>query len=78
MPISSERRTVAEQQVKHLSWLLDDLLDVSRLTRGKIALRKETVTLQTIVAEALESARGVIDARGHSRVGVAAGGAGPL
>jgi signal transduction histidine kinase len=57
---------VAEQQVKHLSWLLDDLLDVSRLTRGKIALRKETVTLQRIVAEALETARGVIDARGHA------------
>jgi len=55
----------AEQQVKHLSWLLDGLLEVSRLTRGKIALRKATVTLQTIVAEALESARGVIDARGH-------------
>jgi len=54
-----------EQQVKHLSWLLDDLLDVSRLTRGKIALRKETVTLQAIVAEALETARGIIDARGH-------------
>ncbi len=56
---------VAEQQVKHLSWLLDDLLDVSRLTRGRIALRKETVTLQAIVAEALETARGSIDARGH-------------
>jgi len=56
---------VAEQQVKHLSWLLDDLLDVSRLTRGKIALRKETVTLQTIVAEALETARSFIDTRGH-------------
>jgi signal transduction histidine kinase len=56
---------VAEQQVKHLSWLLDDLLDVSRLTRGKIALRKETVTLQTIIAEALETTRGFIDARRH-------------
>jgi signal transduction histidine kinase len=56
---------VAERQVKHLSWLLDDLLDVSRLTRGKIALRKETVTLQAIVAEALETARPSIDARGH-------------
>jgi signal transduction histidine kinase len=56
---------VAEQQVKHLLWLLDDLLDVSRLTRGKIALRKETVTLQTIVAEALETTRSSIDARGH-------------
>ncbi len=57
---------VVEQQIKHLSWLLDDLLDVSRLTRGKIALRKETVTLQTIVAEALETARSFIDARGHA------------
>jgi signal transduction histidine kinase len=56
---------VAEQHVKHLLWLLDDLLDVSRLTRGKIALRKETVTLQTIVAEALETTRSSIDARGH-------------
>jgi signal transduction histidine kinase len=56
---------VAEQQIKRLSWLLDDLLDVSRLTRGKIALRKESVTLQTIVAEALETTRGFIDARGH-------------
>jgi signal transduction histidine kinase len=56
---------LAEQQIKHLSWLLDDLLDVSRLTRGKIALRKETVTLQTIVAEAIETACGVIDARRH-------------
>lgn len=55
----------AEQQVKHLTWLLDDLLDVSRLTQGKIALRKQTVTLQTIVAAALETVRGVMDARGH-------------
>ncbi len=56
---------VVEQQLKRLAWLLDDLLDVSRLTRGKIALRKETVTLQTIVAEALETTRGVIDVRRH-------------
>jgi signal transduction histidine kinase len=48
---------VADHQLKHLSWLLDDLLDVSRLTRGKITLRKETVALQTIVAEALDTAR---------------------
>lgn len=54
---------VVEQQVKHLEQLLDDLLDVSRLTRGKIALRKATVTLQTIVAQALETTRGFIDAR---------------
>jgi signal transduction histidine kinase len=56
-------RDVVERQVKHLARLLDDLLDVSRLTRGKIELRKETVALQTIVAEALEVTRGFIDAR---------------
>ena len=55
----------AEQQVKHLTWLLDNLLDVSRLTQGKIALRKQTVTLQKIVAAALETVGGVMDARGH-------------
>jgi CheY-like chemotaxis protein len=45
--------------------LLDDLMDVSRLTRGKIELRKESVTLQMIVAAALETTRGVIDVRRH-------------
>ena len=65
-PDVQQATDVVEQQIKHLSWLLDDLLDVSRLTRGKIALRKETVTLQTIVTEALETARGFIDARGHA------------
>jgi len=65
-PDLQQATDVVEQQVKHLAWLLDDLLDVSRLTRGKIALRKETVALQTIVAEALETARGVIDPRGHA------------
>jgi signal transduction histidine kinase len=64
-PDVQQATDVVEQQLKRLAWLLDDLLDVSRLTRGKIALRKETVTLQTIVAEALETARGVIDARRH-------------
>ena len=64
-PALQGARDVVDRQVKHLSWLLDDLLDVSRLTRGKINLRKETVMLQTIVAEALETARGSIDARGH-------------
>ncbi len=55
----------AAQQVKHLSWLLDDLVDISRMTRGKITLRKEPVTLQRIIAESLQTARGSIDARGQ-------------
>jgi signal transduction histidine kinase len=64
-PAVQEARGVVERQVKHLAHLLDDLLDVSRLTRGKIELRKETVALQTIVAEAIETTRGFIDDRAH-------------
>jgi len=64
-PAGQRARDVVERQVKHLARLLDDLLDISRLTRGKIELRKETVTIQTIVAEALETTRGFIDARRH-------------
>jgi signal transduction histidine kinase len=64
-PIVQRARDVVERQVKHVTRLLDDLLDVSRLTRGKIELRKQTVTLQTVVAEALEVTRDVIDARRH-------------
>jgi signal transduction histidine kinase len=64
-PIVGRARDVVERQIGHLTRLLDDLLDVSRLTRGKIELRKETVTLQMVVAEALETTRGFIDARRH-------------
>ncbi len=64
-PIVQLARDVVERQVKHLARLLDDLLDVSRLTRGKIELHKETVTLQMVVAAALETTRGIIDARRH-------------
>jgi signal transduction histidine kinase/ActR/RegA family two-component response regulator len=64
-PIVQRARDVAQRQVKHLMRLLDDLIDVSRLTRGKIELRKESVTLQMIVAAALETTRGFIDARRH-------------
>ncbi len=64
-PIVQRARQIVERQVGHLARLLDDLLDVSRLTRGKIELRKETVTLQTVVAAALETTRGFIDDRRH-------------
>jgi signal transduction histidine kinase len=57
-PIVGRAREVVERQVGHLTRLLDDLLDVSRLTRGKIELHKETITLQMVIAEALETTRG--------------------
>ncbi len=46
---------IIARQVQHLTRLVDDLLDVSRITRGKIELRKEPVEVSTLVARALET-----------------------
>ena len=56
---------VIERQARQLTRLVDDLLDVSRITRGKINLRLETVDLNTIVAEAVETSQPIIDSRRH-------------
>lgn len=65
---ASEAREMAERQVHHLTRLVDDLLDVSRIMRGKIELRRERVDLATIIARAVETARPVIDAEQHELV----------
>lgn len=70
MPGADERtfvqaREMMERQVQHLVRLVDDLLDVSRINRGKIHLRKERVELATVIERAVETARPVIDALGH-------------
>ncbi|MDI3290955.1 PAS domain S-box protein [Polyangium sp. 15x6] len=61
-------RAVIERQVEHLVRLLDDLLDVSRISRGRITLQRETHELCDIVAQAVESTRPLIDARRHELV----------
>jgi signal transduction histidine kinase/ActR/RegA family two-component response regulator len=58
-------RTSMERQVHHLIRLVDDLLDVSRISRGKINLRRETVNLGRVVEQAVESTRPVLDERRH-------------
>jgi PAS domain S-box-containing protein len=60
-----EAHDLMERQVEHLVRLVDDLLDVSRITRGKIELKKEHVDLLTVVARAVEGSRPLIDARKH-------------
>ena len=55
-----------ERQVHHLVRLVDDLLDVSRVMRGKIELRNEPVELATIVARAVETAQPLIEVQGHN------------
>ncbi len=59
-------REVAERQVDHLTKLVNDLVDVSRIVRGRIELRKEPVDLGELVARAVEAARPAIDADGHA------------
>lgn len=56
---------VIERQVQHMSLLLDDLLEVSRITHGTLQLRKQQSDLQSIVSAAVETARPLIDERRH-------------
>jgi PAS domain S-box-containing protein len=56
---------VIDRQVHQMTRLVDDLLDVSRITRGKIELRKEFVDLATIVDTAVEASRPLIEKWGH-------------
>ncbi len=58
-------RDMMERQVHQLVRLVDDLLDVSRVMRGKIELRKERVELSTVVARAVETVQPLIEAQGH-------------
>ncbi|HWG46183.1 MAG TPA: response regulator [Gemmataceae bacterium] len=64
-PNLQRAQEMIERQVKHLARLVDDLLDVSRITSGKIKLRKESVELAAILARAVETSRPLIDARRH-------------
>jgi len=62
---SAQALDVAEQQVRHLARLVDDLLDVSRISSGKIQLRTGRVDLRDPVARAVETARPLVEERRH-------------
>jgi PAS domain S-box-containing protein len=57
---------VIERQVAQMSHLLDDLLDVSRITRGTLALRKCYTELTLVLGAAIEAARPILDAKHHT------------
>jgi PAS domain S-box-containing protein len=58
-------REVIARQVHRMSLLLDDLLDVSRITRGQLELKKDYVDLKSVVGVAVETARPLMDAKQH-------------
>jgi signal transduction histidine kinase len=58
-------RDVIGRQVKHLARLVEDLLDVSRITQGKIKLKKERIELEHVLARAIETSRPLIEAGRH-------------
>ncbi len=57
---------IIERQVTHMSRLLDDLLNVARITRGTLELRTATLELTTVLGTAIEAARPFLDAKQHS------------
>jgi signal transduction histidine kinase len=59
-------REVVSRQVKHLTRLVDDLLDVARITRGKVVLQKEAISLQSVVNHAVEISSSSISAKNHT------------
>jgi PAS domain S-box-containing protein len=61
-------RDIIDRQLTHVTRLVDDLLDVGRLTTGKITLRRELLRLEEIVARSVETVRPVIEARHHTLV----------
>ena len=59
-------RDVIDRQVAQMARLLEDLLDVSRMTRGQFALRRERVSLRAVIEQAIEIAQPLVDAAGHT------------
>jgi CheY-like chemotaxis protein len=64
--VGAEReRAVIERQVQHLVGLVDDLLDVARITRGKVELRSEPVEIADVVARSIEVVSPLLEERRH-------------
>lgn len=64
-PVLQRAQNATARQAQHTARMLDDLLDISRITEGKIVLKKETLALAPVLESALESARPILEDRGH-------------
>jgi len=61
-------REIIERQLGHLTKLVDDLLDVSRITRGKINVNRESIELATVIARAVETVEPMLSRQRHELV----------
>lgn len=64
-PTVAQVRTMMERQVDTMTRLVDDLLEVARISRGNIDLRQEAVDLPTVIHNAIETSRPLIERAGH-------------
>ena len=63
--VAEKARQMMQRQLAQMVRLVDDLLDVSRITTGKLAVRREPVPLQSVVQDALETVRPLMESRRH-------------
>jgi len=66
--LMEQARSMMDRQLDQMVRLIDDLLDVSRISTGKLALRKERVELAAVITNAVDTARPVIEAAGHELI----------
>jgi signal transduction histidine kinase len=64
-PSSQRARDIIDRQVAHMTRLLDDLLDVSRITGGKIRIARAPLDIASVIAQAVETVRPIIDEKQH-------------
>ena len=65
-PVATRTRDMMDRQLTHMVRLVDDLLDVSRVSRGKLELRPQPLTVAQVLAEALETCQPALAAAGHT------------
>jgi signal transduction histidine kinase len=65
-PRLSRTAAVIERQIQHLVRLVDDLLDVSRITRGKVELRRERIDFGDVIRQAVDTTRPLFEAKSHT------------
>jgi PAS domain S-box-containing protein len=64
-PAQAKARDMMERQLRHLVRLVDDLLDIARISSGKVELKKERVSLRSVLASAVETSMPLMTAGGH-------------